>query len=114
MAEEIGAGLQAEDVDAAALSDYVGASSNDATYVASCFAEAKELVDGYIGTATVPASTLGRAYLEAGSELFHRRQAPNGIAQFATAEGASPVRVARDPLVGVYPLVSRFVGGGFA
>lgn len=114
MAEEIGAAIQAEDVDAEALRLYVNASSNDNAYVTSCLSEATALVDGYIGTAEVPAAILGRAYLEAGSELFHRRQAPNGIAQFATADGAPTVRVARDPLVGVYPLVARYVGGGFA
>lgn len=93
------------------LTTYVGASTEDATYVASCWTEAVALVNGLIGTATVPEEITDRAYLECGSELYHRRQAPNGIAQFATFDG-SAIRVARDPLVGVYPLLSRFIGMG--
>jgi len=56
---------------------------------------------------------LERAYLEVGSELFHRRSAPNGVMQFTTLDG-SAIRVARDPMVGAYPLLKRFVGFGLA
>jgi len=45
------------------------------------------------------------------SELFHRRSAPMGVSQFASADG-SAVRVARDPLLGVYPLIRPYVGLG--
>ena len=54
-----------------------------------------------------------RAVLEVGSELFHRRNAPNGVAQFAALDGA-PIRVARDPMVAARPLLSPYLGGGFA
>lgn len=74
---------------------------------------AQWLADAGGVVSSVPAAVLDRAYLEAGSELYHRRQAPNGIAQFATPDG-NPVRVARDPLVGVYPLITPYLGGGFA
>ena len=68
------------------------------------------LVDNYIGDcSTVPDAVKDQAVLIASSELFHRRSAPNGIAQFASMDGA-PVRVARDPLTSVYPLLLRFVG----
>lgn len=96
-----------------ALRAYVGAPESDATYVGSCWGEAKALVDRYVGDLDVPDEILNRAYLEAGSELYHRRNAPNGIAQFATLD-ASPIRVARDPMVGVYPILNPYVGLGIA
>lgn len=100
-------------ITAADLAKYVGVKDDD-SFVATCFAEATALVDNHIGAADVPADVKGRCYLEAGSELFHRRQAPNGIAQFATPDGGGAVRVARDPLVGVYPLTAGYLLGGFA
>jgi hypothetical protein len=45
------------------------------------------------------------------SELFHRRNAPNGIAQFASMDGTA-MRVSRDPLTSTYPLLNRYVLGG--
>lgn len=100
---------------AADLKDYVRATSaDDDSFAAQCWEEAVELVGRYVGSATVPQTVLERAHLEVGSELFHRRNAPNGISQFATLDGSSAVRVARDPMVGAYPLLARYVGGGFA
>ncbi|MFD1505263.1 hypothetical protein FE374_09360 [Georgenia yuyongxinii] len=98
---------------AADLQKYVGAHEGDATYVESCWAEAASLVAQFVGDATVPAEVIRRATLEVGSELYHRRSAPNGVAQFASLDGTA-VRVARDPMVGAYPLLTRYVGGGFA
>jgi len=98
---------------AEALRAYVGASDSDAPYVGTCWDEAEALVTRFVGSATVPASIIERTTLEVGSELFHRRQAPNGIAQFASFDGAA-VRVARDPMVGAYPLLARFMGLAFA
>jgi hypothetical protein len=71
-------------------------------------------VVAFVGTATVNADVLLRAKIECGSELFHRRSAPNGIAQFATLDGGSAVRVARDPMIGAYPLLTPYVGLGVA
>lgn len=104
-------------ITADSLGNYVGASSGDSEYVGQCFAEAGALVDNLItesATKPVPVPIRDRCVLEAGSELFHRRQAPNGIAQFATPDGAAPVRVARDPLIGVYPILEPFLPLGFA
>jgi hypothetical protein len=95
------------------LQDYVGASAIDATYVEACYDQAVAMVDEFVGDAFVPDKVLLRAYLEAGSELFHRRSAPNGIAQFGALDG-TPIRVARDPMIGVYPLIQRYVGLGMA
>lgn len=90
------------------LKEYVGAHDDSDAYVMSCYEEAVALVEGVIGDATVPPSIKDRCVLEAGSELFHRRNAPNGVAQFAAFDN-TPIRVARDPLVGVYPLLARYV-----
>lgn len=95
------------------LRGYVGAGDTDTDFVQQCWYEAEALVTRYVGEAAVPDAVLGRASLEVGSELFHRRAAPNGVAQFASLEGA-PVRVARDPMVGAYPILNRFLPGGFA
>lgn len=94
------------------LQEYVGAPAGD-PYVGKCWAQALQLVATYIGDAVVPEPVRQRAILEVGSELYHRRSAPNGVAQFAALDGA-PVRVARDPMVGAYPILARYVGGGFA
>lgn len=95
------------------LKAYVNASEDDMTFVESCFVTATQLVDSYVGSANVPVDVIERAYLEVGSELFHRRQAPNGVAQFTTLDG-SAIRIARDPMVGAYPLLRKYVGWGIA
>ena len=96
------------------LSQYVGANADDTAFVASCWARADALVTQYIGFAGVPWAILNGAILDVGSELYHRRNSPSGIAQFATAGDASPVRLARDPMTSVYPVLARFLGAGVA
>lgn len=97
------------------LSQYVGANTDDTAFVASCWARADALITQYIGLAAeVPWAILDGATLDVGSELYHRRNSPSGIAQFATAGDASPVRLARDPMTSVYPVLARFVGAGVA
>lgn len=95
------------------LREYVGGNSAQQDFIDSCWAEAVVLVEGFVGTKEIPDEIMDRAYLEVGSELFHRRSAPNGIAQFASFDG-SPVRVARDPMVAAYPILAPFVGPGLA
>jgi hypothetical protein len=99
---------------AAQLQAYVGAPDSDDTFTTACWDEAVVLVAKFVGTATVPATVLLRAKIECGSELFHRRSAPNGIAQFATLDGGSAVRVARDPMIAAYPILTPWVGQGIA
>lgn len=96
------------------LAAYTGANLSDDTFLETCLAEATMLVGRFVGTAMVPTEVADRATLEVSSELFHRRQAPNGIAQFATVDGVSPIRVARDPMVAAYPLLMPYVGTGIA
>jgi hypothetical protein len=43
------------------------------------------------------------------SEIFHRRQAPGGITQFADMSG-SAVRVGKDPMNAAYELLRPYVG----
>ena len=98
------------------LARYVGTpiSGPDDDFVEQCWNEAIELVEAYIGELVVPAEIINRAKLECGSELFHRRSAPNGISQFAGFDGA-PMRVARDPMVSARPLIDPFrTNPGFA
>jgi hypothetical protein len=98
----------------AALKTYVNAPSADDAFITQCWNEAVALVTKFIGTATVPETVVDRARVEVGQELYSRRAAPNGIAQYATFEGASAIRVARDPMVGAYPLLQPYVGQGIA
>ena len=97
-----------------ALKSYVGSSDVDDAFVEECWDEATALVASYTGTTDVPSSVLSRAIKECGSELYHRRSAPNGIAQFATMDGGAATRVARDPMVGAYPILRPYVGLGIA
>lgn len=97
------------------LKSYVNASDLDDDFVEHCWDQAHLLVSNFCGTNdTVPAKVLDRARIEVGQELFSRRAAPNGIAQFATMDGSNAVRVARDPMVGAYPLLQPYVGQGIA
>jgi hypothetical protein len=90
------------------LKAYVGAPDSDNDFVEECWDTAKDLIASYVQSAKIPANVLKRSYLEVGSELFHRRNAPMGVSQYATYDNA-PVRVQRDPLVGVYPLLNRYM-----
>jgi hypothetical protein len=90
------------------LKTYVGAKADSDAYVIACYDEATALVEAFIGASVVPASAKDRAILETGSELFHRKNAPNGLAQYAGFDG-TPVRIARDPMVGAYPILSRYM-----
>lgn len=96
------------------LITFVGDRSSvpDTAYATQCWAEAQALVTVALGASAslVPEPILDRATLEVGSELYHRRNAPNGISQFATTDGA-PIRVARDPMVGAWPLLKPYMIG---
>lgn len=104
------------------LKAYVNASNSDDEFITSCLEQATALVTRYnrvwdsltgvYGPSAAPTAVVDRAVLEVASELFHRRNAPNGVAQFASLDG-SPIRVARDPMVGAYPLLNAYVVTGF-
>ncbi|TCU48342.1 hypothetical protein [Curtobacterium sp. PhB146] len=82
-------------------------------FTTGCAKRAAELVKAYIGAVTVPGDIIDGAVLEVGSELYHRRKSPNGVAQFGT-EGTPSVFTARDPLVRVYPVLDQWVPRGLA
>lgn len=88
---------------------YVG--TEETTFPQECLNAGLALVERYIGDIEVPDDIKDQATLICSSELFHRRSAPQGIAQFASMDG-SPVRVARDPMIAVYPLLQPYTGFG--
>ena len=91
------------------LQAYIG-TDETGDFITGCLNSGKSLIENYIGTIeTVPTHVEDQAVLICSSELFHRRSAPNGIAQFASLDG-SPVRVAKDPMGAVYPLLMPYVG----
>jgi hypothetical protein len=93
------------------LQAYVGTDETGA-FITSCVTFGNEMVGNYVGDVdTVPSEVMHQAKLICASEIFHRRSAPNGIAQFASMDG-SPLRVAKDPMGAVYPLLLPFVGYG--
>lgn len=92
------------------LRGYVGASVSDNAFLQDCLDTATALVDAYVGSNLIPDAVLENAYLQVGSEIYNRRSAPSGIAQFAAFDGA-PVRVARDPMTSTYPMLNLFMVG---
>lgn len=97
-------------ISVADLQAYIG-TEETGEFISSCLTAGHALVDRYQGEAEVPQQIHVQAVLICASEIFHRRSTPQGIAQFATNEG-SPVRVARDPMGAVYPLLLPYVGYG--
>lgn len=89
--------------------EYVG-TNEDSKFVTDCLDAAKALVARYIGeTEGVPSHINDQAVLVCASEIFHRRQAPGGITQFADMSG-SAVRVGKDPMNAAYELLRPYVG----
>ena len=95
-------------VTAEELRVYVGGSASDIDYLQDCVDQAQALVDAYVATTTVPEEILDNAVLQTGSELFNRRNAPSGVAQFSAFDG-QPVRVSNDPMRSTYAILNRWV-----
>ena len=95
------------------LADFQAYVGTDETgdFINSALTAGHALVDNYQGEAVVPSQVHVQAVLITASEIFHRRSAPNGVAQFASFDG-SPIRVAKDPMNAVYPLLMPYVGFG--
>lgn len=89
---------------------YVG-TSETGEFINSALSAGHALVDRYQGEIEVPTQVHVQAVMICASEIFHRRSAPNGVAQFAAFDG-QPVRVAKDPMNAVYPLLLPYVGYG--
>lgn len=97
-------------VSLADLQAYIG-TEETGEFIEECLDAGKALVNNYIGEGEVPSHIRYQAELIASSELFHRRSAPNGISQFASMDG-QPVRMGKDPMTAVYPLLLPFLGYG--
>lgn len=85
----------------------------DETFIEQCVDSASALVAKATKDAEVPSEILDTAIIEVGSELYHRRQAPNGISQFAAPDG-SHQRIARDPMNAARAILAPFLPLGFA
>lgn len=94
----------------AEFKEYIG-TTDESDFIEQSLDAGHALVDNYQGDATVPADLHKICIFQCASEIYHRRSAPNGIAQFASMDG-SPVRVAKDPMGAVYPLLLPYVGYG--
>lgn len=91
------------------LQNYIG-TDETGDFIESCLSAGNAQVGNYIGEIdTVPNEIHNQAILICASELFHRRSAPNGIAQFASMDG-QPMRMGKDPMSAVYPLLLPYVG----
>jgi len=88
---------------------YVG-TKEDSSFVDDCLQAGHHLVMRYIGDNDVTSHIVDQAILVCASEIFHRRQAPGGITQFADMSG-SAVRVGKDPMFAAYELLRPFCGG---
>jgi len=101
---------------------FVGAEAGEHTaLIADCLAEASAMVTKYLSNGyydysvtpavyvasqvAVDAGLRDRAVLEVAADLFHRRNAPNGITnQFDIADG-QPLRISRDPMAPAYKIL---------
>ncbi len=63
--------------------------------------------------AKIPDSVGTLAVVEAGAAVYYRRTARNGITTFGGAE-VIPMRIAKDPLSTVYPIIAPYTAPGFA
>jgi hypothetical protein len=61
----------------------------------------------------VPEATATRCTLDAADRLHALEVAPSGQAQYDTLD-ATPIGISRDPLIAVYPIIDRYLPGGFA
>ncbi len=95
------------------LRAYVNASASDTDFLDECLTAATALVNAYTDGVSeeIPATIYDIAYTQVASELFHRRNAPNGVTQYAAFDG-TPVRAARDPMTSTYPILNKFVLSG--
>ncbi len=81
-------------------------------FIESCLSAGNAHVGRFIGDVdTVPNEIHRQAILICSSELFHRRNSPQGVTQFAAMDG-NPVRAAKDPMNACYPLLQPYVSYG--
>lgn len=103
-------------ITAADLGEYAAPGMPVTEYMTGCVSVASKLIESQIGGGNgIPQEIVDRATLEVAAELYHRRNAPNGIKNFADGfDGAGAIRVARDALVAARPLLAPYLPLGFA
>lgn len=100
------------------LKEFIGSGNAKDEMVQACFEQAVALVTRAnrvwdtttktFVTSAAPTTIVDRAVLAVGAELFNQSRAKNGVAQFAGLD-EQPIRIARDPMVAAYPLLSPWV-----
>ena len=85
-----------------------GASTIEPTEIADLVDDAVQMIRDYVGSSEIPDRIAARAVLEVARELNTR-----GVFS-AFADAGSPVRLARDPLRAVYPMLASYVRPGLA
>lgn len=74
--------------------------------------QAAETLGKYIGDTVVPEATRTRCTLDVADRLHTLEVSPNGQPVFVDLDGGGGVaRIARDPLIGVYPILSLYMAG---
>jgi len=94
------------------LAAFLGTSPAEPTLL-GILLDAEELVGAYLGDfgrQSCPQRTQDLAVKQLCSELWSRRNAPGGVAQWGP--DGQPVRLARDPMVSVKPLLAPYRGLG--
>ena len=89
---------------------YIG-TDEDSNFVDECLTAGHALVTKFVGTATVPSTIHDNAVLMASSELFYRRQSPQGVTQFASMDG-NPIRAAKDSMNAARELLRPYTSYG--
>lgn len=77
-------------------------------FIKDCWDDGYSLVYDFCEYEDVPGSIIERAALLVGANLYWLRNAPGGVTQFASFDGA-PVRVQRDPMQAALPLLRRYM-----
>lgn len=90
-----------------------GASTLEPTDISEMIDTAVQMVQSYVGASELPDKIAHRAVLEVARELNTRMLSPGGVFS-SFADAGSPVRLARDPLRAVYPMLAPYVRPGFA
>lgn len=89
---------------------YIG-TDETSDFVSECLTAGHALVNKFIGDASVPDAVHDNAVLMAASELFYRRQSPQGVTQFAAMDGTA-VRAAKDPMNAARELLRPYTSYG--
>jgi hypothetical protein len=100
----------AETITVANFAEYVG-TDDVGDFTSSCLTAGHHLVDQFQGEAEVPTQVHIQAVFMCASEIFHRRNSPQGVTQFASMDG-NPVRAAKDPMNAARELLRPYTSYG--